>query len=731
MISTHSTTTLEIQIRCILFENKENGYNVVSAWTRNEPRVITVKGILPSSYCGQELIVTGKWEMNEKYKEEQFNVDSYEIIKPSTALGLKRFFRAAKVKGLGDKTAEMLFNTFGENTLDILETDINKISEVKGISSIKAQALLECWKEQNLLREVMIFLTNWGLPYGITLKLYQSYGLQAISKVKENPYCLTEERIGVTFTTIDKIALNNGYSQIDNNRIKACIKSILKARADAGDCYLTKEEIIEYAINVLNVPKLLISGNIENLCSHNEVVRHNQCIYLHSIYYAECGVAKSIKRILRNIDNEKIIVVPNFEELEAQGLIYNDQQKRAIHYACTENISIITGGPGTGKTTTINGIINAYKKSQLKIALAAPTGRASKRMAESTKMPAKTIHRLLEFNPFEKRFMRDIDNPLDCDLLIVDECSMIDVVLMNRMLSAIKPGATVVLLGDVDQLPSIGPGNVLKEMIESRVLPVVKLEEIYRQAKNSNIIINSQHIRKGEDIEFDNSTSSDFFSKKIDSEEIALTELINLYTTKLPAYYNANAINDIQIICPMKKGLLGTENLNQILQSRLNPNIEEIEYKNTKFKLGDKVMQKVNNYTKMVFNGDTGLIVDLDIEEQIIVVKYDERNVEYSINEFEELVLAYAITVHKSQGSEYPIVIMPIVNSHKRLLERNLLYTGVTRPRKALILLYEDKAIEYAINNQLQVKRNSGLKYLLSDCEIFIGNISNLINIVN
>ena len=617
----------------------------------------------------------------------QFSFQECEETLPATIEGLKNYLASGLIKGIGPSYAEKIVDRFGEETLDILDNEPDKLTEIRGIGPKTLEKIKKSWAEQREIRNIMLFLRSYNVSTSLATKIFKQYGNQSIQIVTENPYRLADELWGVGFKTADTIASSLGLKHDSYERLRSGILYSLKKFSEAGHCFATRQQLITSAVEILEVDS--VDAAIDRMIENKDLIQEDEAVYLPMYYYSEVGVARRLREIM---NSEKSVDV----EDEIEPGYYDETQLEAIKAAITNKVLVITGGPGTGKTTTTLGIINAYYGAE--IVLAAPTGRAAKRLSEVTHMGAKTIHRLLEMKPPEG-FKRDEDNPIEGDVLIVDECSMIDLLLMYSLLKAVPDHMTVVFVGDVDQLPSIGAGKVLSDIIESGAVPIIRLEKIFRQARKSKIITNAHKINKGE-MPYLVDHDSDFLFTETEN---AAEEILYIFTSLLPE--QGIDPHEVQVLTPMRRGDTGANALNQLLQTALNPCGEEIA--GTNFKTGDRVMQIRNNYEKAVFNGDIGMVYELVDGE--VVVGFDDREVVYDISELDELVLAYATTIHKSQGSEFPYVVMPIVKAHYIMLQRNLLYTGVTRAKQKLMMVGERKAVFIAVMNNETVKRNTRL----------------------
>ncbi len=691
--------TVEAILEGYLFKNDLTGYCVASL-----SGGLKAVGILPNVKVGEKLKLTGEYEKHSKYGD-QFKIESFTIIYPTTIAGITKYLGSGLIKGVGQTTAEKIVNVFKEDTLDVLDTNINRLLDVEGIGVKKLDLIKKSWEEQKAIQEIMMFLQSFDISPSYALKIYRTYGANSVKIVQDNPYQLTYDVWGIGFKIADAIGKSVGFSEDHPKRIKSGIIYVLNEASGEGHVYLPMQELLVRCYEILGTDlteSLILFREMEQ---QNLLNIRDENVYLSHYYEAERNIEDKIKTLCKSSSK--------FTEKEIKSIrlnsVYSEEQLEAIRNSLTNKILILTGGPGTGKTTALKGIIESYRLLKKNIMLAAPTGRAAKRMSEVIGMEAKTIHRLLEYNPQDRLFMRDEENPLETDLLVIDEVSMIDTILMNNLISAVSLNTTLVLVGDVDQLPSVGCGNILHDLIQSGIIPTAMLTKIFRQAKESQIVVNAHKINRGEFPTILNNKSSDFFFiQESDNSKMAdvITELCR---QRLPEKYGFDPMKDIQVLTPMYKGDTGANNLNSKLQDVLNYKKVTLTRGEKSFKIGDKVMQLRNNYDKDVYNGDIGLIQSIDLDDQKLEINFSGKIVSYEFLELDDITLAYAITVHKSQGSEYPCVIMPITTSHYIMLQRNLLYTAVTRASKMMILVGSKQALAMAIGNKKSKKRNTSL----------------------
>jgi exodeoxyribonuclease V alpha subunit len=672
--------------------------------------LVTVVGSMAAVNVGSVVNLSGFWTSNAKYGK-QFEVKEWEEALPASIYGIEKYLGSGLIKGIGPVYAKQIVNLFKETTLDIIEEEPDRLIEVPGIGRKRVEMIKKAWKDQKEIKNIMLFLQSNGISTSFGSRIYKVYGNDSIEVVKENPYKLADDVYGIGFKTADGLAEKLGIDKESYTRCRAGIFYTLSQLSEEGHCYATSQQLIAKCVEMLEIEEPKIIMTMDHLIKEKELIKEEEdIIYLPPFFFSESGAARRLMQIMTGQPKKKVlssdIVISQLEKREK--LVYDDIQRQAIKKAETSKIMILTGGPGTGKTTTTHGIISLFKESGMEVLLAAPTGRAAKRMSEATGMEAKTIHRLLECKPPEG-YKKNEENLLEGDVLIIDEASMIDIILMYNLLKAVPEHMIIVIVGDIDQLPSVGAGNVLQDMIASGVIPTIKLQRIFRQAMGSRIITNAHKINKGENPDLAGGKDSNFFYIEQEESEQVISTIVELCTNRLPKYYKADSIRDIQVLTPMQRTETGASNLNTVLQAAINKNTIHLKRGGTEYRLHDKVMQIRNNYDKEVFNGDVGFITAVDLEERTLLVNFDGREIEYEALELDELVLAYATTIHKAQGSEYPIVVMPITFSHYVMLQRNLLYTGITRAKKVVVLVGSKKAIYTAVKNNQVKNRNTRL----------------------
>ena len=701
------------KLRCVVeritYQNPENGYSVMKVKVKGYDDLVTLVGNLLDVPAGSVLLCEGEWKVDKRYGS-QFVCQTWEEVMPATVYGIEKYLGSGLVKGIGPKFAQLIVKQFGLDTIEVIETDIERLYEVPGIGRKRVEKIRESWEKQKDIKNVMLFLQGYGVS---AAKIYRQYGKESIDKVKGNPYRLADDIWGIGFKTADGIAGKMGYEKNDLRRCKSGVIYTLNQLANEGHVYAEEEQLVKAAISLLEADEDSIRKALADMARTEDLKIEGEAIYLPPFYFAEVGTANRLLALLRESEGNLFATRFNVAELSKEtGITYDEVQLQAIGEALRSKVMVLTGGPGTGKTTTTQGIIAALKHLGLRILLAAPTGRAAKRMSEATGMEAKTIHRLLEYNPMDG-YKRNEENPLEGDALIVDECSMIDIILMNNLMKAVPVSMRLVMVGDIDQLPSVGAGNVLRDIIDSGKIPVIRLTRIFRQAQSSRIVMSAHAINQGRFPDTSNGKDTDFFFMQQEEPEKVATEIVNLVKNRLPKAYHRRT-SDIQVLTPMQRGIVGAANLNMALQQALNPSGVSLNRSGYSFRQGDRVMQLRNNYDKDVFNGDLGFVESVDMEERILFVNFDGRLVEYDASELDELTLAYATTIHKSQGSEYPIVVMPVLMTHYVMLQRNLIYTGITRAKKICVLIGTKKALSFAIRNMTVLKRNTRLNERLN-----------------
>ena len=696
----------------VVFRNDENGYTVCTIKPhggRSEP--FTLVGSCAAIWEGEEISAAGNW-INHPQHGKQFQATAITCVTPSSAEGIRRFLASGMIHGIGKELAKRIVARFGTETINVIDRELKRLEEVEGIGKRRRQQIKESWTEQRSVRDIMIFLQSHGIGTAQAARIYRQYGPDAIAVVKKNPYRLCNEVWGIGFKTADVIALSAGVPRDSQQRACAGLAYMLQMQADEeGHCFCLEADLVLHTQELLDISVEIITEALVHEVENGRVVREEGRIYLRSLYTAECQVAEGIDFLLRHEVRYRPIEAERALEWAEGKMRINlaEGQRAALLAALQSKVSVITGGPGVGKTTIIRALTEIFGARRLEIALAAPTGRAAKRMSESTNRTALTIHRLLKYNPHEHAFEHDADNPIEADVFVLDEMSMVDVRLMNSFLQALPPFATLVLVGDIDQLPSVGPGNVLRDIIDSGVIPCTKLDTIFRQDITGMIVRNAHRVNRGMMLEKSEGESDFYFIDTAEPETIA-ARVIDLITKRIPQRFGFDPLEDVQVLTPMRRSLLGTESLNLALQEALNPVGATVVRGGVTFRVRDRVMQMRNNYDKDVFNGDIGFVKAVDSDEREVVVVFDGRPVRYEYSDLDELVHAYASTIHKSQGSEYPAVVLVLHTQHFKLLQRNLLYTGITRGRKLVCVVGSQQAVRMAVRNNQVVERRTGLR---------------------
>ncbi len=751
--------TLEGSVENIVFRNEDNHYTVARFRLNDSGRLfrddlMTIVGTLPDIHVGELLTVEGEWENDARYGR-QLHVRSFTERLPASTEGITRYLGSGLIKGIGPKKAKLIADHFGEQTLAIIEQQPERLSEVKGIGAKDRDQIVKVWAEHGEIKELHLFLQSHEVSINVATRVYKQYGKDSIKVIRENPYQLAHEVQGIGFRTADDIAVKLGLPYDSIPRLTTGLKYVLaEAANDEGHCFLPEKHLVQLASNILKTPYETLLPAMEELRNDKDVFvepplpvsvaqaaarsvededmppvdwseveaeEPQQRIYFAPFWYAENGSARLLRFLLHAPESLPLVSQQLWDRVfdllkQNRNMLLTEKQREAVQMAYSKKVSILTGGPGTGKSTSIRALLMLLRNRKVSFALAAPTGRAAKRLSEAAggETEAKTLHRLLEYAPHDNSYQRNEDNPLPYQFVIVDEFSMVDILLFYHLLKALPRESHLLLVGDADQLPSVGPGNVLRDLLRSEAIPTVRLIDLFRQAQESKIIVNAHRINAGQMPSMRTEANSDFFFMAEEDPVRAQQLILDLVQRRLPARYHFNPLTDIQVLSPMYKGPVGVTVLNEKLQAHLNPTASaQVEWGDTLLKVGDKVMQTRNNYDKGVFNGDVGWIRSITKENATLKVEFIEEAgplvVSYEFHELDELVLAYAVTVHKSQGSEYPVVIIPLVNQHRMLLQRNLLYTAITRAKKFCVLVGHPYALQIAVNNDRVALRNTGL----------------------
>ncbi|MDQ5966870.1 MAG: exodeoxyribonuclease alpha subunit [Cyanobacteriota bacterium erpe_2018_sw_39hr_WHONDRS-SW48-000098_B_bin.30] len=711
--------TLSGAVERVTFHSEDSGFCVLKVKVRGQKDLVTVTGSAASISPGEFVECHGNW-LNDKNYGLQFKSFKLAVVQPSTLEGMEKYLGSGMIKGVGPHFAKTLIKAFGDQVFEVIENNPERLTSLPGIGTKRKNQVVESWKEQKAIREIMVFLQSYGVGTSRAVRIYKTYGNDAIALVSANPYRLALDIHGIGFKTADTIALNLGIPRDSLIRAQAGVRHTLQEMSGEGHCACERDNLITAASELLEIPETLagtaldaevLAGNL--IC---EQIEGRDLFYLTAMHRAEISASESLYRLSCGLAPWAAVEIDKaIPWVEEQAKItLSESQKVAVELALQNKLLVITGGPGVGKTTLVNSILRIIGAKQADILLCAPTGRAAKRLAESTGMTAKTIHRLLEFDPKFGGFKRDQNNQLEADLVVVDEASMIDLVLMHQLLRAIPDKAALLLVGDVDQLPSVGPGAVLSDIINSAAVPVVRLTEIFRQAATSKIIVNAHRVNQGEPPlpATKQEELEDFYFISAQNPEDIADKLLQVVCERIPQRFNLDPIRDVQVLTPMHRGNLGSRSLNIELQKRLNKaGGAQVTKFGWSYGATDKVLQVVNNYDKEVFNGDIGTITSIDTEESELVINFDGREVKYDFNELDEITLAYAASIHKSQGSEYPAVVIPLSMQHFMMLERNLLYTGITRGKKLVVLIGQPKALALAVKNKRSASRVTALSY--------------------
>lgn len=720
-IASEAAEQLRGSVERIAFHSEESGFCVLKVRIPRRAEAVTVVGKTPAVNPGEEIECDGRWVNDPTYGLE-FKADRLQVVPPSTLEGIERYLGSGMIRGIGPHFARRLVEAFGERVFDVIEAEPERLLELEGIGPKRQGLVIEAWSEQKAIRAIMVFLQSHGVGTARAVRIYKTYGNHAIDRVRENPYRLALDIQGIGFVTADAIARRLGIPRDSLIRARAGVHHVLQTLASEGHCAGARDQVLRRASELLEVGEATLAEAIELEVADGNLIAENltgvPALFLKPLHGAETSVASHLLRLKSGappwgtVDAERVI--PWVEQ--GEGLRLSPSQREALLRVLCGKVTVITGGPGVGKTTIVNSILKVVRARRCKVLLCAPTGRAAKRLSETTRSEAKTIHRLLEFDPGQFAFRRTAMNPLDADLLIVDEASMVDVVLMSQLLRALPDTAGLLLVGDVDQLPSVGPGSVLQDVIESGAIDTVRLTEIFRQAASSRIVVNAHRINQGLGIEASHRNElEDFYFIAAESPVEIHDKLLQVVTNRIPKRFGLNPIRDIQVLTPMNRGSLGTRSLNIELQKHLNAGAEpSVSRLGWTYAPGDKVIQTVNNYDKEIFNGDIGQIAGIDTEEGTLRIVFDDRAIGYDFGELDEIALAYATSIHKSQGSEYPAVVIPLSSQHYTLLERNLIYTAVTRGKRLVVLIGQERALNMAIRNANARRRVTYLRARLN-----------------
>ena len=711
-------------IERVTYHNQENGFAVLRVKVKGREELVTLAGSTPSVTAGEHVEASGRWVIDRQFGQ-QFKADQLKTTHPASAEGIEKYLGSGAIRSIGPKIAARIVAVHHERTLEVLEKTPDFLLHVKGIGQERLKRIRQSWEEQREVRKLMLFLTEHGITSGRAVRIYRTYGHEAIAKIKANPYQLADDIRGIGFKTADELAAKLGIDRNSPYRARAAVLFSLQELAGEGHCGFAETGVVKHTIKLIEIDQQIVETAVKTAVQDRSVIREEvdgePWLYLASLHRAEVGLAKSVLRIasaqphpLPRIDVDKAIawVEKRLDIQLAAG------QQEAVRQACQHKLLVITGGPGVGKTTLVRSILEIFAAKEMKCVLTAPTGRATKRLAETTERTAKTVHRLLEFDPATGDFKKDQQHPLTGDLFVLDETSMVDVVLGHQFLRAVPSEACVILVGDVDQLPSVGPGSVLADLIASNVVPVVRLTEIFRQASQSQIVTAAYAVNHGQMPKLSAPEElTDFYFVEAEEPEAIQDLLVRLIKERIPARFGFDPKADIQVLTPMNRSLLGARNLNQVLQAALNPGSDgpEVQRFGWTFRIGDRVIQTENNYNRDVFNGDLGVIEKINRIEQVMVVDFEGRSVEYDFGDLDELSLAYVLSIHKSQGSEFPCVVIPLHTQHYLMLQRNLLYTAITRGKKLVVLVGTKKALGMAVRRADTGQRHTTLRKRLQE----------------
>ena len=705
---------LDGQIERVVFLNEENGFCVLRVKIRSQIELATVTGTSPNVNEGEWLTADGEW-FNDSKHGRQFKAESIRTTRPDTLEGIEKYLASDLVKGIGKEYASRLVKTFGRDVFDVIENNSAKLLQVEGIGKLRKERIKHAWDEQKSIRQIMSFLFSHGISTSKAFRIHKKYGERAIEVLQRDPYCLARDIRGIGFLMADGIAMKLGITKDAPLRARAGLEYTLNEIMQQGHCAYPRNDLISKTAELLEVDISLLVSSLDASIQAGQLISVENAskgllIYLPVLYQAECALADRLKQINRGehpcpkIDLDRAIDWV----AERSGFELAASQQKALRQSISSKVAVITGGPGVGKTTLVQSILMVLRAKKMRVLCCAPTGRAAKRMSESTGMEAKTIHRLLQYNPGSGGFVHRADNPLECDILIIDECSMVDLLLANQLVSAVPLHAAILFVGDADQLPSVGPGRILQDIISSNQFTVSQLSDVFRQAATSKIITNAHAINQGNLPKFPkNGDPSDCYFIETEEPETAVTMITKLVRDSIPKRFGMKPMKDIQILTPMQKGALGAQNLNATLQQALNPTGNQIERFGTIFRHGDRVMQTENDYDKEIYNGDLGHIERIDLEASEVTIRFDDRSIQFDVRELDSLLHAYAITIHKSQGSEYPAVIIPLHTQHYIMLQRTLIYTAITRATKLAILVGTKKALQLAVSQTLSRNRTT------------------------
>ena len=707
------------EVERLVYSSDESGFTICRLLVPGKSGLVTVAGNMPGIQPGERLHLRGRW-IDHPVHGYQFRADSYSSQLPASANAVRRYLASSLVKGIGPVLAGRLVDCFGDETLRVIDEQPERLSEAPGVGPRRVESIRRAWEEQQEIRGVMLFLQGHGVSAAYATRIYKTYGQDAVRIVQENPYRLAQDVRGIGFITADKIARQMGIDEHSPHRAQAALEHLLLEQADEGHVFIPDAELVQMCHSRFDLPEGLVTAAVESLREAGRIVLDGEAIFLRGLYVAERSVAGSIRALMASSGQRREFDAPAAVDWASQrmGVELTGEQRQAVHEAVSQKVFVLTGGPGTGKTTILRAVISVLEAVGQRVALAAPTGRAAKRLGEATGRDAQTLHRLLEFKPGEGRYGRNGERPLEADAVVVDETSMLDIVLCHHLLQAVPRHASVLFVGDANQLPSVGPGKLLGDVLESGVVPSIRLERIFRQGDRSGIVGAAHRVNQGRLPSLASGDSlKDFYFVEADEPEAAANAVVRICAERIPARFGLRPVRDVQVLCPMNRGDIGVHQLNDRLREALNPVGTEVTRFGRTFRVGDRVLQSVNNYDKDVFNGDLGWVTLVDHAAGRVTVSFEETEVDYDFSELDELQPSFAMTVHRAQGSEFPAVVVPVLTQHYPMLQRNLLYTAITRGRRLVVVVGSRKALAMAVRNGRPGERNSMLRARLSGME--------------